>query len=213
MATVGNLFVNIRGNTRGLEQSLKKAKEKLSAFKQLQKAGAARADLAKQTGRMRAMEQQAFGSIFAKEGPQYKRASGLAKGARAAIGTAEMGAFVSAAFATIGVTAAAAGVVIRKAQAVQATTEEDFATFTATGAAIRNRELLDRIAFVRRPDVAEGQRQIAEDRRSIAQQERELYGDTGEGFRMLGQEMSRAFNDAYAFVSGRQRTTGGGYQY
>ncbi|MBO18881.1 hypothetical protein [Herbaspirillum sp.] len=181
MATVGNLFVNIKGNTSGLERSLKKARKKLSFFKHFSDAATASRDVEKFKQRQAAIlrDPQAFGSTMQRFTPGFKKAQAGRASASAALSTARMGMFVGAAFATIGVSLAAAAAVMRAGAKVQAQTEADFQMFTAEGAMENVRKLMDRIAYVQRPEVRRRQQDLAEQERYAAHYEREAYGGYG----------------------------------
>ena len=195
MATVGNLFVNIKGNTSGLERSLKKARKKLSFFKHFSDAATASRDVEKFKQRQAAIlrDPQAFGSTMQRFTPGFKKAQAGRASASAALGAARMGMFVGAAFAVVGVSIAAAAAVMRAGAKVQAATESDFEMFTAEGAMARVRKLMDRIEYVQRPEVRREQAYLAEQERWTMIAERQAYGEYGQmqkdirlGLRELG---------------------------
>ena len=213
MATVGNLFVNIRGNTSGLEKALGRAKKRLNFFHQWSSAKSARADVEKYRDRQRAIlnDPNAFGSIMQRYTPGFQKAKlGEAKAAKA-LDAAQMGMFMNAAFATIGVTAAAVGFLIREGTKVQKTTEQDFETYTAAGAAGRVRKLLDRIQYVQRADVQQEQRVIQDMERTQLQRERDVYGPTGADWRAIGIDMRQMGSDIAGALTGRNSSLTGGF--
>lgn len=222
MATVGNLFVNIKGNTRGLDASLKQARSKLSKFQEFAGGFSAINKHREERRKLDMMRIQARGmKITPGDAGSWRRAeamgSALSKqkgkvgAAGGAASTARMGMFVGAAFATLGVTAAAAGYLIREAGKVQKTTEQDFETYTAAGAMGRVRKLLDRIEYVQRPDVQQEQGTIQELEREQLQRERNVYGGTGADLRAFGIDMRQMGSDIVGAVTGRNSSLTGGF--
>ncbi len=222
MATVGNLFVNIKGNTRGLDVSLKQARSKLSRFQEFAGGFSAISKHREERRKLDMMRIQARGmKITPGEPGSWRRAEAMGsalsrqKGKVGAAGgaasAARMGMFVGAAFATLGVTAAAAGYLIREAGKVQATTEQDFETYTAAGAMGRVRKLMDRIEYVNRPEVQESQALTQELEREQLRRERDVYGEGGNFMRNFGIDMRQMGTDIAGAVTGRNSTLTGGF--
>jgi hypothetical protein len=224
MATVGNLFVNIKGNTRGLDVSLKQAKSKLSKFQQFAGGFAAirkHREARSKLDVMLAQRRDIASRLYKGDASAFEQAPGIGAAIRkqrpaiAAAGkaadAARMGMFVGAAFATLGVTAAAAGYIIREASKVQKTTEQDFETFTAAGAMGRVRKLMDRIEYVQRPEVQREQADIQEMERYQLRRERDVYGEEGAFFRGFGIDMRQMGTDIVGAVTGRNSTLTGGF--
>tara|TARA_R100001463_G_scaffold88700_1_gene143472 strand:- start:7904 stop:8599 length:696 start_codon:yes stop_codon:yes gene_type:complete len=224
MATVGNLFVNIKGDASHLNKTVNQSKRKLSAFQSAAGIGGQMKGLEANKQRLAALQMKrsqtpsmlhrwtvdqgahkvanpAMVAMRAKEGQIKGQISAGGK----AVDAAKMRMFMGAAFATLGVTAAAAGMVIRKASSVQAETEDDFATFTARGAMLKTAKLMDRIAYVNRPDVQREQAQISEDDRYNAARSREVFGDLGAEVRTVGQVFQEFSNDVGGALMGTGR--------
>lgn len=232
MATVGNLFVNIKGDASHLNKTVNQSKRKLSAFQSFAGIGGQMKGLEANRQRLAALQMKraqtpstfhqwtagrgahkvanpAMVAMRAKEG-QIK--GQIAAGGKA-VDAAKMRMFMGAAFATLGVTIAGAGMVIRKASSVQAGVEDDFANFTARGAILKTAKLMDRIAYVNRPDVQREQAQISEDDRYNAARSREAFGELGAGVRNFTQVLQEGANDigGWFFESTRTGQTTGDF--
>lgn len=219
MATVGNLFVNIRGDSSHLDRTVKESRSKLKGFKAFASSFSATREAQKARSRVDAFDRQkrreSFGSLIRSPAEQRQRAGLVAKATKAssAADIAKMRLFTAAAFSTIGVSAAVAGTLIREAASTQRETEGDFEAFTAAGASQKVAKLLDRIAYVNRPDVQREQIKIAEDERYIAARKRETTGELGESLRVFGQGIREGFYDAAGAFLGpsRDRSESGGF--
>ena len=184
---------------------MKESRSKLKGFKAFTSSFSATKEAQKARSRVddfdRQKRRESFGSLIRSPAEERQRAGLVAKStkANAAADITKMRMFTGAAFATIGIGIAAAGAVIREASRVQKITESDFETYTAAGASQKVAKLLDRIAYVNRPDVLREQTKIAEDDRYLAARARETTGELGESTRVLTQQFWETF---YAAAGG-----------
>lgn len=219
MATVGNLFVNIRGDATHLEKTVKKSKGTLAkfasqanligdAFRKTRIAFRDERQLAKMQGQRRSAmrllqrtpESTGIGRFMQANPPTPQAIEAQRAGVRktgVAAKAAQMRLAVGGALAVLGVSIAAVSLLLSKASKVQNQTEEDFMAFTARGAALKNQMLMDRINYVQRADIQEQQADVVETERLQLSREREAFGEVGAAARDFGQEMRRAFSDVF----------------
>ena len=230
MATVGNLFVNIRGDATHLEKTVKKSKGTLAKFASNAnlignafRATAAQyrdqRQLAKMQGKQRA-DMRAF-----KNDPDAdfhatasrvqtamfgERAEATAKAIAAqkagvkktgvAASAAQMRLMVGGVLGVLGLSIAGLRMMMTQGAKVQDQTESDFMQFTARGAALKNQMLMDRIKYVQREDIQDQQADIVETERQQLSRERETYGGAGASFRDFFQEIRRMGTDVVGAV-------------
>jgi len=222
MATVGNLFVNIRGDATHLEKTVKKSKGTLAKFASNAnlignafRATAAQYRDQRQLATMQAERRSArdllqrtpestgIGRYMKADPPTPQAIAAQKAGVKktgVAASAAQMRLMVGGVLGVLGLSIAGLRMMMAAGAKVQARTEDDFMQFTARGAALKNQMLMDRIKYVQREDIQDQQADIVETERQQLSRERETFGGVGATFRDLGQEMRRMFSDVVGAV-------------
>ena len=226
MATVGNLFVNIRGDATHLEKTVKKSKGTLAKFASNANliGNAFRATAAqyrdqrqlakmesKQRADMRAFRKDPDADFHATAsriqtamfGEPAKAIAAQRAGMKktgVAASAAQMRLMVGGVLGVLGLSIAGLRMLMSEGKKVQDQTESDFMQFTARGAALKNQMLMDRIKYVQREDIQDQQADLVETERQQLSRERETFGGLGATFRDLGQEFRRMKSDVVGAV-------------
>ena len=226
MATVGNLFVNIRGDATHLEKTVKKSKGTLAKFASNANliGNAFRATAAQYRDQMKLAEMQriqrsdlsaarksdgvgfdvdvrrTMSANFGSSAQAIAAQKAGVKKTGVAASAAQMRLMVGGVLGVLGLSIGALRMMMAAGAKVQARTEDDFMQFTARGAALKNQMLMDRIKYVQREDIQDQQADIVETERQQLSRERETFGGVGATFRDLGQEVRRGISDVVGAV-------------